>query len=149
MTTQRKWHKTNAPRASSRTDDIWFVDARVGWAVNSNGHILKTTDAGASWTRQFAAGVYLRCVGFANERVGWVGTLAANRLLFHTADGGATWRQVTGLPPDAPVKVCGVAVVNDQVVYVAGSNEPLDPPRTTKTLDGGRTWTAWDMRPQA
>jgi photosystem II stability/assembly factor-like uncharacterized protein len=149
MTTQRTWRKTNAPTASSRTDDIWFVNERVGWAVNSNGHILKTTDAGASWVRQFAAGVYLRCIGFADERTGWVGTFAANRLLFHTDNGGSTWQQVTALPAGAPVKVCGIAVVNAQVVYVAGSNEPRDPPRMMKTIDGGRTWAAWDMRAHA
>jgi hypothetical protein len=37
-----RWVKTNAPPASSRTDDIWFLDENVGWAVNSNGQILKT-----------------------------------------------------------------------------------------------------------
>ena len=122
---------------------------KVGWAVNSNGHILKTTDAGLSWVRQLAVGSYLRCVAFANERVGWVGTFSANRLLFHTSDGGDSWRQVTDLPALAPVKICGLAVVDERVVYAVGSNEPLDPPRMMKTTDGGRTWTARDMRPHA
>lgn len=29
------WRRTNAPVASSRTDDIWFIDSDAGWAVNS------------------------------------------------------------------------------------------------------------------
>jgi hypothetical protein len=38
------WRATNAPVASSRTDDIWFLDPMRGWAVNSNAQILRTTD---------------------------------------------------------------------------------------------------------
>jgi photosystem II stability/assembly factor-like uncharacterized protein len=43
------WRKTNAPIFSSRTDDIWFATTEVGWAVNSNGQILKTEDGGNNW----------------------------------------------------------------------------------------------------
>ena len=46
---QLQWRPTNAPLASSRTDDIWFLDPVVGWAVNSNGQILKTSDGGMTW----------------------------------------------------------------------------------------------------
>ena len=48
------WRKTNAPIATSRTDDIWFVSPDEGWAVNSNGQIIKTEDGGRSWTQQHA-----------------------------------------------------------------------------------------------
>jgi hypothetical protein len=47
-----RWRKTNAPVASSRTDDIWFLDSQRGWAVNSNGQILFTADGGDSWNQQ-------------------------------------------------------------------------------------------------
>ena len=58
------WRPTNAPSASSRTDDIWFIDPQTGWAVNSNGEIVKTTDGGARWERQLHdPSVYFRCVG--------------------------------------------------------------------------------------
>jgi hypothetical protein len=40
------WRRTSAAAASSRTDDIWFTDPKVGWAVNSDGKIQKTTMAG-------------------------------------------------------------------------------------------------------
>jgi hypothetical protein len=39
-----RWHKSNAPVPSSRTGDIFFSTPTVGWAVNSNGQVLKTTD---------------------------------------------------------------------------------------------------------
>ena len=141
-----RWRKTNAPTASSRTDDIWFIDPDTGWAVNSDGNITRTTDGGQSWVvQQSIPGVYLRCVGFANANVGWVGTLTRNRRLFGTVDGGTHWNVISPLPADAPVKVCGMSVVNDKIVYCSGTNDPRDVPRMMKTVDGGANWTAWDM----
>ena len=64
------WRPTGAPPASSRTDDIWFLDPQVGWAVNSNGQIIRTKNGGATWDEQkvVPAPAYLRCVGFAADR---------------------------------------------------------------------------------
>jgi photosystem II stability/assembly factor-like uncharacterized protein len=143
------WRRTNAPLAR-RHDDLWFLDPRTGWAVNSDGNIIKTTDGGQTWVVQHSApGVYLRCIGFANAHVGWVGTLTPNRRLFKTTDGGATWTVVSPLPAGAPVAVCGLSVVSDKGVFASGTNRPTDFPRMMKTLDGGATWTAWDMSAHA
>ena len=143
------WRKTNAPIASSRTDDIWFASADIGWAVNSNGQILKTSDGGRNWVEQLSDDtVYLRCVGFSGTQIGWVGSISAARRLFATRDGGATWKVVENLPPK-PTKICGISVVDDQVVYASGTNDPRDDPAVLKTTDGGATWTSIDMRAQA
>jgi photosystem II stability/assembly factor-like uncharacterized protein len=143
------WHKTNAPVASSRTDDIWFASPEIGWAVNSNGHILKTEDGGNSWTNQKKTSVYLRCIGFAgaSTKVGWVGSVSPEKRMFVTRD-GKTWNTVDNLPPK-PVKVCGISVVDDQVIYASGTNDPVDDPAVLKTTDGGATWTSIDMRAHA
>lgn len=142
------WRKTNAPIATSRTDDIWFVSPDEGWAVNSNGQIIKTEDGGRSWTQQHAdASAYLRCVGFAGNRIGWVGSISATKRMFATRD-GVHWSLVENLPP-APRKVCGLSVVNDKVVYGSGTNDPRDAPAILKTTDGGATWTMIDMRAHA
>lgn len=145
-----QWRRTNAPLANSRTDDIWFIDSRRGWAVNSNGHILHTSDGGNTWQRQFSAtGVYLRCVGFANERRGWVGTVTESRRLFQTSDGGVTWTRVENLPPQAPPAICGLSVVNERVVYAAGTNFPNRRTGVIKTVDGGASWTGMEMGERA
>lgn len=145
-----RWQATNAPTATSRTDDIWFADADRGWAVNSNGHILHTSDGGSSWDQQFSAGgVYLRCVGFANDRVGWVGSLEQEHPLLHTTDGGATWKHAGNLPTTRPPSVCGLCVVDENVVYAAGSNMPEEANAIIRTLDGGATWTGVDMSEHA
>jgi photosystem II stability/assembly factor-like uncharacterized protein len=148
---QLQWRKTTAT-AAQRHDDVWFVDPMTGWAVNSDGNIIKTTDGGASWPvelqRSFP-GVYLRCIGFANSSVGWVGTLTRRQQLLHTTDGGANWSKVTNLPADAPVNVCGLSVVNERVVYGSGTNDPINLPRVIKTIDGGQNWAVIDMTPHA
>jgi photosystem II stability/assembly factor-like uncharacterized protein len=145
-----RWRPTNAPLASSRTDDIWFVDPQTGWAVNSNGQIVHTEDGGASWVEQLHdEDVYFRCVGFASRTRGWAGTLTASKRLFETRDGGAHWTAVSNLPPETPSAICGLSVVSDQVVFASGTNFPNKPPAMIKTVDGGRTWTAIDMKPFA
>ncbi len=143
-----QWRPTGAPVASSRTDDIWFLNPKVGWAVNSNGHVLKTTDGGDTWSRQLASPAYLRCVAFANEDVGWVGSLSPAQRLYKTVNGGLNWNLVDGLPAN-PGAICGISVVNENVVYGSGTNFPQRPCGMIKTLDGGRNWTSIDMQAHA
>jgi Photosynthesis system II assembly factor YCF48 len=144
-----RWRPTSAPVASSRTDDIWFLDPAVGWAVNSNGQILKTVDGGDSWQEQLQAGsVYLRCIGFADANVGWVGTLTPGQRLFSTRDGGATWTAVTNIP-EVPHRICGLSVVDANVVYASGTNYPTETAAVIKTTDGGDTWSMIDLSDHA
>ncbi|MDX1053368.1 hypothetical protein GOL41_27020 [Sinorhizobium medicae] len=140
------WRPTNAPTASRRTDDIWFHDDLVGWAVNSNGNIIKTSDGGKSWvTQAHFEETYLRCVGFADEKIGWVGTFNPNMRLIGTQDGGQTWRNVENLPAGAPAWICGLCVVNASTVYAAGTNDQTNRAAILKTMDGGESWTQIDM----
>jgi hypothetical protein len=123
------WRATNAPMADQlrgkRYDDVWFVTPDLGWGVNSDGKILRTTDGGASWDQQFHdQRIYFRCLGFASETRGWAGTLSGPARLLETRD-GATWNAVTNLPEDAPKMICGLTVVNESVVYASGTNYPF------------------------
>lgn len=148
------WHPTSAQEAV-RHDDIWFVTRDLGWAVNSNGEILRTADGGGAWDLQHQEpGVWLRCVGFASESRGWVGTVTPAKRLLETHDGGTTWTPVDNLPQDAPPMICGLAVVSESVVYASGTNYPVEarpdrPPAMMTTSDGGATWTAWTMEDHA
>jgi photosystem II stability/assembly factor-like uncharacterized protein len=152
------WRATNAPMANQqggkRYDDIWFVTPDVGWGVNSDGKILRTTDGGASWDQQFHdTGTYFRCLGFASDTRGWAGTLSGPARLLETHD-GATWSAVANLPKEAPAMICGLTVVNESVLYAAGTNYPFPffdnpPPAMMRTVDGGASWTAFDMTAHA
>lgn len=149
---QAVWQGTNAPAATSRTDDIWFIDPQRGWAVNSDGQILHTEDGFATFEEQFHdedSGLYLRSVGFASATRGWVGTTTPGRQLMQTTDGGATWTEVSDLPDLAPPFVCGLSVVNESVVYASGTNDPGMAVRVMRTTDGGTTWQATDMSEHA
>lgn len=147
------WRRTNAPGSTERgfrTDDIWFLDATTGWAVNSEGNIIKTADGGDSWITQAQfPDVYLRSVGFTNATTGWVGTLTPTHRLLHTSDGGASWQLVTNLPTGAPPAICGISVVDANTIYASGTNFPDSPAAIIKTTNGGTTWTAIDMSARA
>jgi photosystem II stability/assembly factor-like uncharacterized protein len=147
------WRRTSASPAASRYDDVWFYDDNIGWGVNSNGLIVKTVDGGDNWLVQASLpGVYLRCIGFANDRIGWVGTTAGKSpddRLYQTTDGGANWAQVKNLPNGAPKQICGLWVVDQNTVHACGSNLPDQPTAIITTTDGGKNWTAVDMKPQA
>ena len=154
------WSPTNAPRAR-RYDDLWFVDREVGWAVNSNGLILKTADGGASWEQQFqvragSRGVWLRCVSFADHQRGWVGTTSSQRPMYHTTTGGESrngsegWNLVENLPQDGPRFICGLHVVDESVIYASGVNDPsVRSAAVVKSVDGGKTWIGRDLAEQA
>ncbi len=145
------WHKTQAPIVEERYDDIWFVSPERGWAINSDGQILHTIDGGDHWDIQFEAPpngsepTWLRCIAFANENRGWVGTVNPSHRLYTTTDGGQNWELVENLPEDAPRFICGISVVNENVIYASGTNMPAFPTAVLKTTDGGVTWSAIPM----
>lgn len=149
------WSVTTAPPAGSRYDDVLFVSDIEGWAVNSDGLVLHTTDGGINWTLQFqtpligSRPVYPRALAFTTKLRGWLGTLTRGYELFETTDGGESWTLVEDLPPEKPTSICGMFAVNEKVVYASGTNFPTRPVGVLKTTDGGAKWTATDMTPYA
>ncbi len=132
----------NAPVAA-RHDDMHFITPNLGWVVNSSGQILKTTDGGNSWTKQYQSSVYFRSVKFADSLRGWAGTLNTDSVLFHTNDGGLNWNLVTNIPLPRPKRICGLAIPNDSVIYGSGAFD--GPAVIIKSTDGGQTWQSIDM----
>jgi photosystem II stability/assembly factor-like uncharacterized protein len=74
---------------------VWFADARNGWAVGDLGTILRTIDAGRTWTVQnsYSTGYTLNAVAFATSSTGIV-VGSAGRVL-RTVNAGVTWTQLT------------------------------------------------------
>jgi photosystem II stability/assembly factor-like uncharacterized protein len=145
-----RWAPTNAPLATSRTDDIWFFDADTGWAVNSDGDILSTESGGLQWTRVFhAEGVYLRSIAFTDRQNGFVGTVSASARLFRTSDGGRTWEAVGNLPDGTPPAICGLSVADPWTIFGSGTNFPNRQPGVIRSTDRGQTWRAIALSAQA
>lgn len=130
---------------AARYDDISFITPSLGWTVNSNGQIFKTTDGGNSWIQQLQISSYIRSIKFADSLNGWAGTLDNTQLLYHTTDGGDHWNLVTNIPdiPVTPKRICGLFVVNKNIIYGSGAYD--GPAVIIKTTDGGANWQSIDM----
>ena len=73
-------------------ESVCFVNPDTGWAVSFRT-ILRTTDGGENWIRQFDHGyATFSSVNFINARTGWtVGGSSIDGLIYHTSDGGENW----------------------------------------------------------
>lgn len=79
----RHWSRLGAPHLVH----IQFVDARVGFGLTSDGVLVVTGNAGASWVRARSPGlVQSEC--FATRELGWVARAGS---VWTTHDGGRRW----------------------------------------------------------
>ena len=99
-------------------EDLFFLNATMGWAVGENGVILHTDNGGETWTEQTSGTQEtLRSVGFADENNGWaVGGDFGVGAILHTTDGGETWEL-----EDATEKLVKVFVLDGKNVWLASS----------------------------
>lgn len=128
---------------TARLRGISVVDDQVAWASGTNGTVLRTTDAGVTWTRRPVAGadaLDFRDIDAVSRDVAYVLSIGpgdASRI-YKTMDGGATWAlQFTNSDPKAFYDAMafwdaarGLAVsdsVDGQFVILA-------------TADGGASW---------
>lgn len=137
------WQPLNGAPYAGRHDDISFVNENLGWAVNSSGEIYKTMNGGKNWIKQFQSEAYLRSVGFANDSVGWAGTIDSANILYLTTDGGNSWTEIENIPEPKPNGICGISVINDSTMYACGAFDGT--PRFIKTTNRGKTWAVKDM----
>jgi photosystem II stability/assembly factor-like uncharacterized protein len=114
--------------------DLDFVDENYGWVVGYAQRIYKTTDGGASWSRQKTGAfneVYLD-VCFLDTLEGWVAGMPG--AVYHTTDGGASW---TGQPTSGSIGwIYDVFFVDSLNGWIAGQNGGME-----YTGDGGQTWS--------
>ena len=99
-------------------EDIFFLNASMGWAVGENGVILHTDNGGESWKEQTSnTQETLRSVGFADENNGWAtgGDFGVGAIL-QTTDGGKTWEL-----EDSTEKLVKVFVLDGKNVWLASS----------------------------
>jgi photosystem II stability/assembly factor-like uncharacterized protein len=154
----RTWKRTNFDYAnnSSRINDIFFLNAQLGWVVNGIGQIHKTSDGGVTWIRQLNKGTFthFRSVGFLDSLNGYAGALGwgdANNtnakdtvILYKTTNGGANWNPEPQLTSKTIERgFCGMHVFNDSIIYAVG--RVRGPAWFYKTTDRGATWSAINM----
>lgn len=146
--------------SASRLNDGFFLTKDLGWIVNGIGQIHRTTDGGATWTKQLDKGsfTHFRSVGFFDAQRGFAGALGwgdvnntsakDSVILYTTTNGGATWLPEPQLTSRTIERgFCGMHVFDDSVVYAVG--RVRGPAWFYKTTDRGATWQATDMTPYA
>ena len=141
----------SAARATTTSDvaqghlaDVDFVTPLVGWAiVEHQPHgfvVLRTSDAGRTWTRQLAGsaeaiGEYLR---FFDASRGTVVVFGRHAAMYRTGDGGSTWdRQPLTRASEYVLSADFIDPDHGWLLAQASTEgEAL-----LRTDDGGRTWT--------
>ena len=137
-----QWTTLSTSPFSGRHDDICFINDSVGWIASGfGGRIFKTTDGGDSWNIQYFGNFYLRSIEFANDMLGFSGTL--NGPLLRTTNGGANWTDVSINIDPKPPGICGLSAPSEEVIYGCGIWS--SPAFLIKSEDGGLTWTNKDM----
>lgn len=109
-------------------NSVFFTDIDTGFAVGSNGVILRTLNGGNNWTQQ-NTGVTeaLHCVHFPSRDIGYV---IGDSSVLKTINGGLTWQSLsTGYS-----SLKSVYFTSNDTGYIAGVN------RVLKTIDGGSSW---------
>ena len=74
----RSWHKLKLPKEVKEIVQVYFLDARHGWAIGGKKSVFETTDGGASWTPVAAAAkpganpeyTTYGCIAFASGKSG-------------------------------------------------------------------------------
>ncbi len=101
--------------------------------VGERGHILVSTDGGASWTQaQVPTRALLTAVHMHDERTGWV--VGHDAVILRTDDGGLTWAMMHHAPEEER-PLLDVWFRDEQTGFAVGAYGYF-----LATRDGGRTW---------
>jgi photosystem II stability/assembly factor-like uncharacterized protein len=148
------WKICNTPAFGNRVDDIYMVNAQIGYAVCGDSKVAKTIDGGDNWTllNQAGNGLYCRSVEFVNAQKGFVGGFYYNgggpnpsNVLRETLDGGATWADLTPIIDSAArYGICGLAAADSNTIYGCG-NWYQTSAYIVKSSNGGSTWSYINM----
>lgn len=111
---------------------VFFFDATHGFVSGENGVLLKTLDAGGTYTKSnILTDRALGGVAFNTATSGWVVT-DSEGVVFHTNDGGNSWQPVNIGAHDTLVHIVFASATTG---WIGGTQGQL-----YMTSDGGTTW---------
>jgi photosystem II stability/assembly factor-like uncharacterized protein len=130
----KSWNVAHTPTKMPITS-LYFVDEKNGFATAHQGVLLRTRDAGASWSvvelelKEKAALFAMRLEQGRGYVVGAFGTV------LETMDGGESWRQRRVGPDGFDRHLTGIASAGPKGLVLAGEAGAL-----LRSTDSGATW---------
>ncbi|KAK3264610.1 hypothetical protein CYMTET_26664 [Cymbomonas tetramitiformis] len=113
--------------------DVSFVTSELGWAVGSDGAILRTSDSGSSWLLQYQGKqVSWRSVSFASSTVGWA--VGGSLSILYTDSAGERWAYQQHIYGDSGI-FTAVQAVTSLLTWVVSDDGGI-----FRSIDGGKTW---------
>ncbi|HYO91764.1 MAG TPA: YCF48-related protein [Pyrinomonadaceae bacterium] len=123
----------------------YFLDAKRGWVVGSNGTLLETADGGETWKAALRRPTEdtIRDIYFSDEKSGWIvcerdlyklrTNDEARTYLMKTVDAGRTWQKVNLAASDA--RLVRAVFTEGGRAWAFGEAGAL-----YETRDGGASW---------
>ncbi len=144
------------PETAAGIRAIQFLNKTTGFILSSetskSGRILKTTDAGATWTTVLnTAAEEFYDFSFNGTNAIMVGKGAS--VIYYSTNSGDTWTKATAAPLGGFVytrsDIRAVHLVSSSIAYAVGwgSNIGAQPAIIIKSVDGGKTWTYLPQTP--
>lgn len=126
--------ETNIPQ--DFYDDLTFTDNAVGYAISRTGKIIKTNDAGVTWTiLNSGVTIPLKKIHFVNNNLGFaIGSDQNGNYVLKTNNAGQTWTS-TNLSTSSNNSINSIYFKNESVGFIVGNQ------LFKKTIDGGQTWS--------
>ncbi len=122
--------------------EIQFINQNTGYVVGEKATVLKTVDAGNNWIpRNPTINSDLHELYFLDENLGWV--VGDSGKVCKTIDGANTWQVIT-LPNSIDLHLHSVFALNQNIVFVGGSNATQNS-YLFKSTDGGNTWQSCNV----
>src|ERR1043166_3347766 len=142
---QQGWVATQVAPPDQDLNAVYFLDNKRGWIGGDDGFLLRTDDAGKTWTKQIVktAGA-INDVYFRDKDAGF---LIAGNAIFVTHDSGENWTEVRRFLPGefdgADVELYSVRFSSKKKGWVVGSVSKHD--RVVDSIllyteDAGETW---------
>ena len=119
-------------RTTRQLSGFFVIDAATAVAVGELGTIIRTTDGGENWMRQWVgSGAWLSSVWFSSAKIGTA--VGGNGTILRTTDGGMSWTSQTGI---TDVSLQDVHFSDPLTGTIVGDRRTI-----LRTADGGATWT--------
>ncbi len=135
--TGKTWANVNSNSITSKLlNDVEMMNQDVTIAVGDSGMIVRSEDAGVTWTRPLSgsvlelAGVSLKGISTVDQNVGFV--VGSYGTILRTTNAGVSWIVIQSITTS---DLNDVSCSSPYICYAVGSNGII-----MKTTDGGTTW---------